>query len=73
MPSTSPSRKERTVAERLLKGEEVADILYVSRSMAYLLMRRGDLPSLRIGNAVRVRPEDLEAYIEQQRALRRKP
>jgi excisionase family DNA binding protein len=50
--------------ERLLKGDEVADRLHVSRSFAYLLMNRGDIPTVRIGTAVRVRPEDLEKYIQ---------
>jgi len=50
--------------ERLLKSDEVAEILHISRSMAYLLMQRGDLPAVRIGSSVRVRPEDLEDYIK---------
>ena len=49
--------------EHLLKSEEVAHILHVSRSFAYLLMKRGDIPTVRIGTAVRVRPQDLEQYI----------
>ena len=48
----------------LLKSDEVAKFLQVSRSFAYLLMKRGDIPTVRIGNAVRVRPEDLQRYIE---------
>ena len=51
--------------ENLLKGGEVAKKLHVSRSFAYLLMRRGDIPTVRIGIAVRVRPEDLERYIHE--------
>jgi putative molybdopterin biosynthesis protein len=50
--------------ERLLNSEEVAEILHISRSMAYLLMKRGDLPAVRIGSSVRVRPEDLDEYIK---------
>ena len=49
--------------EHLLKSEGVAHILHVSRSFAYLLMKRGDIPTVRIGTAVRVRPQDLEQYI----------
>jgi excisionase family DNA binding protein len=48
---------------RLLKSDEVAQILQISRSMAYALMKRGDIPTVRIGTSVRVRPEDLEKYI----------
>jgi len=39
---------------RLLKGKEVAAMLGVSASFAYLLMKRGDIPTVRIGTAVRV-------------------
>jgi len=49
---------------RLLKSDEVAEILRISRSMAYALMKRGDIPTVRIGTSVRVRPEDLEKYIK---------
>lgn len=48
---------------KLLKGKEVATMLGVSISFAYLLMKRGDIPTVRIGTAVRVRLEDLERYI----------
>jgi excisionase family DNA binding protein len=49
---------------QLLKSEEVAAILKISRSMAYAIMKRGDIPTVRIGSSVRVRPEDLDKYIQ---------
>ena len=49
--------------QQLLKSNEVARILHVSRSLAYRLMKRGDIQAVHVGNAVRVRPEDLERYI----------
>jgi excisionase family DNA binding protein len=49
--------------ERLLKGNEVARLLNVSRSYAYLLMQSGNLPVVRIGHSIRVRPSDLRNYI----------
>lgn len=54
---------------RLLKIDEVADILQVSRSFAYQLMNRGEIPSVWIGNAMQFRPEDLQRYISE-KALR---
>jgi len=51
--------------EKLLKGREVAEKLGISPAYAYLLMKRGDIPTLRIGTAVRVRLEDLERYIRE--------
>lgn len=48
---------------RLLRIEDVADRLAVSRSMAWKLIAIGQLRSIRIGRSVRVRPADLEAYM----------
>ena len=49
---------------RLLRLEDIADRLAISRSMAWKLLATGELKAVRIGRAVRVRPADLEAYIE---------
>ena len=53
---------------RLLKGAEVAKILQVSKAHAYALMKRGEIPTVRIGKIVRVRLEDLEQYINEKAA-----
>ena len=50
---------------RLLRIDDVALRLSISRSMAWKLIAYGQLRSLRIGRAVRVRPADLETYITQ--------
>ncbi|NPV76304.1 MAG: helix-turn-helix domain-containing protein [Anaerolineae bacterium] len=42
-------------------------LLNISRAFAYQLMRQGEIPTVRIGNAVRVRKEDLLVYIDQNR------
>lgn len=47
----------------LLKAADVARILNISRSQAYQLMQRGDIPTVRMGRSVRVREEDLERFI----------
>ena len=57
---------------KLLKSDEVAEILKVSRSFAYLLMKRGDIPTVRIGSSVRVRSVDLDWYINE-KALQNVP
>ena len=49
--------------EHLLDCYEVADILHVSRSYVYALLRRGDIPCLRMGRAVRIRPGDLDHFM----------
>ena len=48
----------------LLKAKDVAEILQISRAMAYNLMQRGEIPTVRIGKARRIHPEDLIKYIE---------
>lgn len=52
------------MTNQLLKPKEVAERLNVSRSQAYVLIRDGLIPNLRFGRCVRVRPEDLEEFIE---------
>ncbi len=49
---------------RLITGNEVAKILNVSRSYAYLLMKQGVIPTIRIGRTVRMSYEDLMELIE---------
>jgi excisionase family DNA binding protein len=48
---------------RLLRIEDVAERLSISRSMAWKLVAYGQIKCLRIGRAVRVRPQDLEDYL----------
>jgi len=57
------ARKGDRMTQSLLNSLDVAERLNVSRSYAYLLIWRGDTPTVRIGGLVRVRPEDLEEYI----------
>ncbi len=48
---------------RLLRLDEVAQQLAISKSMAWKLVAYGQLRSVRIGRAVRVRPSDVEEYL----------
>lgn len=50
----------------LLRVPEVARLLGVSRTRAYVLVQRGELPAIRIGQSVRVSRRALEAWIERQ-------
>jgi len=52
-----------SVQKRLLKAEEVAKFLRLSKSGAYHLMRTGVIPVVRIGKAVRVREEDIDNFV----------
>jgi excisionase family DNA binding protein len=49
---------------RLLTVQEVSQILHLGRSTVYLLIQLGDLPCVRFRRSVRVRPGDLEKFIE---------
>ena len=49
--------------DRLLTAEEVAQILGVSRSKAYHMMRQKEIHTITIGKNVRVSNRDLENYI----------
>jgi excisionase family DNA binding protein len=61
------------MGERLLKPADVAEILQVSKAHAYILMKRGEIPTLRIGKIVRVRLEDLERYINEKATQNENP
>jgi len=50
----------------LLRPVEVAEELAVSRSRAYELIKSGVIPSVRIGNSLRVPRAALEQMIAQQ-------
>ena len=49
--------------ERLLRNKEVAQRLGISKAYAYRLMKNGEIPTVRMGRAVRCRPEDVEVFI----------
>lgn len=50
---------------KLLKATEVAQILDVSRALAYRLMQQGEIRTVRIAGSSRVRAVDLEKYISE--------
>jgi excisionase family DNA binding protein len=50
--------------ESLLRAKDVARLLSISRSLAYQLMQRGEIPTVRFGGIVRVRACDLDEYIQ---------
>jgi len=50
--------------DQLLKIVEVAEILNISRAFVYKLIQQGELRSVNIGKAKRVRISDLNEYIQ---------
>ena len=57
------STQERTT----LTLQEVCDILRVTRRTATGLIGRGELTAFKVGQAWRVDPRDLDAFIERQK------
>lgn len=47
----------------LLKATDIAEFLNISKFMAYRLMQTGEIPTINIGKAKRVRPLDLHNFI----------
>ena len=48
---------------RLLTVREVAERLAVSTATVYALCERGEIRHVRVSNAIRIQPDDLEAFI----------
>jgi excisionase family DNA binding protein len=53
--------------EKLLTPEQVAERLQVTERTVYGWLRRGKMPALKLGRLWRIRPEDLEAFLESAR------
>jgi excisionase family DNA binding protein len=58
---------------KLMKPAEVADYLKVSRAQIYAMLKRGQIPSVRIGYLVRVKLTDLEQFILEHTTTRSEP
>lgn len=59
--------QSENLPQPLLKINEVALLLHISRSFAYNLVMSGALPVIKIGRSRRVRPVDLEQFINSNR------
>lgn len=62
--TTLPAVTDLSKMDRLLKPALVAQIMGVSASFVYRLIREGTLPAVRLGTAVRVHPAALAKYID---------
>lgn len=66
MARNEPPQTELRSSVGLLSAGEVAKALNISKSKAYQLMQQGVIPSLRIGRSPRVKPEDLQNFINKE-------
>jgi len=53
------------MGEQLLTPADVAERLNVSKAKAYQILKEGEIPSMRFGKTIRIRPEDLEKHIHE--------
>jgi putative molybdopterin biosynthesis protein len=60
MESTNNYSQEKV---HLLRPDEVAEVLNISKSLAYKLLQQGQIPAVRFNKTVRVRQVDLDNYI----------
>ena len=49
----------------LLRPEEAAEFLKISRATLYVLMERGQIPSVRVGRARRIPSEALKRWLKE--------
>jgi len=67
------SQEERLTSDQLLRLSEVAAQLQVSRSTVGRIVKEGRLQTVRVSpRSVRVRPQDLEAFIRESLEERRR-
>ncbi|HXC49720.1 MAG TPA: helix-turn-helix domain-containing protein [Candidatus Limnocylindrales bacterium] len=59
---------EYAMQQTLLTVQDVIEATRLSRTVVYELLKHGELPALRVGRAIRVRNEDMQSWIEKQRA-----
>ena len=57
-------------SSRLLSPSEVCQELQADRASVYWMLRSGEIPSLKLGHALKVRREDLEGYMKGRKHLR---
>jgi excisionase family DNA binding protein len=57
-------------SSRLLSPSEVCQELQADSASVYRKLRSGEIPSLKLGSALKVRREDLEEYMKGQQHLR---
>ena len=65
--SAAALRALRGGVENLLSVREVAARLSVCTATVYALAEHGELPHIRVSNAIRVAPDDLAAFIAARR------
>ena len=74
-PDQDPDQMAQTPStrSRLLVAEDVAELLGVSPAFVYALVRRGELPAVRVGDRyVRFRSEAIQAWVAERESTDRR-
>jgi excisionase family DNA binding protein len=61
--SQRPQQAASQGPDRILKASDVAQILRISKGLAYRMMQQGEIPAIQFGRTTRVRRKDLEEFI----------
>jgi len=63
----APHRSQERGALQLLSVHEVCQQLGMGKSWVYRRLGSGEIPSVKLGRSIKIRRDDLEAYLEQHR------
>jgi len=63
----APRRSQERGALQLLSVHEVCQQLGMGKSWVYRRLGSGEIPSVKLGRSIKIRRDDLEAYLEQHR------
>jgi excisionase family DNA binding protein len=63
-----PERPQERKGLDLLSIPELCQELGMGKSWIYRRLRRGEIPSVKLGRSIKVKREDLEEYLERQRS-----
>jgi excisionase family DNA binding protein len=67
-PEGRTMRREEPRVEQLLSPAELSRRLGIGRTTTYALLRTGQIASIKVGRLRRVRPRDVEEFLERNRA-----
>ncbi len=56
--------QDNKVAKRVYSVEEIAEILCISRSAAYDLVKKGEFKTVRIGATIRISKPSFDAWLD---------
>jgi excisionase family DNA binding protein len=68
---THDEPRKQGSTDYLMSVEELRRFLGIGRTYAYCMLARGEMPTVRLGRALRVRRSEVERYVEEHTRRRR--